>query len=220
MSEIAGRLFDSIELNAAFGIRSADDLWRFIVGGARKAVAGRAAPLFGGASVVYRGQADASYALSSSLYRLCRATLKGSRVTEAHLQDAEQAIINVTRKKRASAAAWRTANYLMILQHHGIPTRLVDVSAFPLEALFFAVDRNDAAPGRLFIIDVHDDKPLKLGAPAPHGPNSAEEQSSLGPAAREEVSRQARGPTEWLSLPRLRWIRACVRKRDFFSSGG
>lgn len=41
---------------------------------------------------------------------------------------------------------------LAVLQHHGIPTRLIDVSERPREALFFAVDRDDDIPGRLFII--------------------------------------------------------------------
>lgn len=176
VSEVAGRLFRSIELNAIFGIQSADDLWRFILSGARRPVSGRAAPLYSGPTVLYRGQADASYALSSSLYRLCRSSLQGARVTEAHLQDAEQAIIRVTREE-GIGRRMTDGELLMVLQHHGIPTRLVDVSALPLEALFFAVDRNDAAPGRLFVVDLHDDKPLKLGAPGPHGPVSSEERS-------------------------------------------
>lgn len=176
VSKIADRLFRSIELNAIFGIHSADDLWRFVVDGAREPTGGRAAPLYAGPTVVYRGQADAAYALSSSLYRLCRAALGEARVTEAHLQDAEQAIIRATRAE-GIGRRMTDGELLMVLQHHGIPTRLIDVSALPLEALFFAVDRNDASPGRLFVVDLHDDKPLKLAAPGPHGPISAEERT-------------------------------------------
>jgi hypothetical protein len=176
LTDVAGRLFSSIELNDSFGINSADDLWRFIVDGAKKPVSGRVAALFSGPSVVYRGQANASYALSSSLYRLCRSALDGARVTEAHLQDAEQSIINVTREQ-GIGRRMTDGELLMVLQHHGIPTRLVDVSAFPLEALFFAVDRDDAAPGRLFVIDLHDDEPLKLAVPGPYGPLTAQERS-------------------------------------------
>jgi hypothetical protein len=43
---------------------------------------------------------------------------------------------------------------LQVLQHHGIPTRLVDVSTGPREALWFAVDQLDATDGRLFLIRV------------------------------------------------------------------
>jgi FRG domain-containing protein len=53
---------------------------------------------------------------------------------------------------------------LTVLQHHGIPTRLIDVSTSPTEALFFAVDRNDGADGRLFIVDVQESPPLALDA--------------------------------------------------------
>ncbi len=197
LTGVADRLFTSIDLNDVFDIKSADDLWHFVLGGAREPVRGRAAALFSGPSVVYRGQADASYSLSSSLYRLCASALTGSRITEAHLQAAEQAIISATREE-GIGRRMTDGELLMVLQHHGIPTRLVDVSAFPLEALFFAVDRNDAAPGRLFIVDLHDDKPLALTVPGPYGPLTAEEralpwagQARGGQAASEWTDRVA-----------------------------
>jgi len=34
-----------------------------------------------------------------------------------------------------------------VLQDHGVPTRLIDSSSGPLEALFFAVDRHDSVDG-------------------------------------------------------------------------
>jgi hypothetical protein len=46
---------------------------------------------------------------------------------------------------------------LAVLQHHGIPTRLIDVSESPLEALFFAVDQEHGVAGRRFKLHLHQD---------------------------------------------------------------
>jgi hypothetical protein len=106
--------------------------------------------------------------LSSSLYRLCR-NEKGATVTEADLTTAETTIIQAMRKE-GLGRLMTDGELLMVLQHHGIPTRLIDVSTAPTEALFFAVDQNDAADGRLFIIDVHEPVPLALDEEDPQLP--------------------------------------------------
>ena len=41
---------------------------------------------------------------------------------------------------------------LMVLQHHQIPTRLIDVCRDPLPALFFATEGDDSQDGRMFMI--------------------------------------------------------------------
>lgn len=174
MSNIAAELFESVELNDTFNIHSADELWTFLERGATHPLTGAAAPLFSGPTVVYRGQADAGYGLSSSLYRLCLSALGHGRVAEAHLQAAEQAIISAARQQ-GIGRRMTDGEMLMVLQHHGIPTRLVDVSARPLEALFFAVDRNDAAAGRLFVVDLHDEDPMRLGTTSMFGPTTPDE---------------------------------------------
>ena len=56
---------------------------------------------------------------------------------------------------------------LMVLQHHQMPTRLIDVSAASKEALYFAVESNDGTDGRLFLLHPHSLDYQALSAPAP-----------------------------------------------------
>jgi hypothetical protein len=157
---LAGDLFGDNEINHAMRINSAATLWEWIENGASAPVAASAKPVPSGPTVVYRGQATATHGLSSSLYRLCRSE-KGATVSEADLKAAETAIIQAMRAE-GLGRLMTDGELLMVLQHHGIPTRLIDVSTTAREALFFAVDHNDAADGRLFIMDVHTPDPLPL----------------------------------------------------------
>jgi hypothetical protein len=159
---LAGDFFDDNEINAVMGIESAATLWTWIENGASTPVSGSRAAVPRGGNVVYRGQATASHGLSSSLYRRCR-EVKGPAVVESHLAAAETAIIDAMRGE-GLGRLMTDGELLMVLQHHAIPTRLIDVSAAAAEALFFAVDHNDAAAGRLFIIDVHTADPIRLEA--------------------------------------------------------
>ncbi len=116
---------------------------------------------------VWRGQADASWAIHSSLYR----RLDGSRVQggkqidEDALFEAEKQILLEARLRalnRISAGPLSALEMLAMLQHFGAPTRLIDVSYNALVGLFFAVEEklkngcngNKAIDGRLFAIDV------------------------------------------------------------------
>lgn len=142
------------------GVDSAETLWKWVRAGASRSRTGSGAAVPRGRSVVYRGQATASHGLSSSLYRVCR-SVRGPQVAEADLADVETAML-VAMRAEGLGQLMSDGELLTVLQHHAIPTRLIDVSAAATEALFFAVDHNDAADGRLFIIDVHTPAPLEL----------------------------------------------------------
>lgn len=159
---LPGEFFDDNQISGVMGIESAATLWVWIENGASTPVIGSGAAVPRGNNVVYRGQATAGHGLSSSLYRRCR-EVKGPAVSEAHLANAETAIIQAMRAE-GLGRLMTDGELLMVLQHHAIPTRLIDVSAAAMEALFFAVDHNDAADGRLFIIDVHTTDPMRLDA--------------------------------------------------------
>lgn len=97
----------------------------------------------------YRGQVDHRWGISSSLYR--SVDLPQSQVTEDRLRTAEDRVLAAM---RAQGLGYRTTDgeLLMLLQHHGIPTRLVDVSTTPQPALHFAAEKDDSVDGRLFVI--------------------------------------------------------------------
>lgn len=99
----------------------------------------------------WRGQSDAEWALSSSLSRISDSP---TSVTDADLNKAEGELLD-------EAKRWVTAppempdtdlEWLALLQHHGIPTRMVDFSRDPLVGVFFAVESLDEVEGRLFAV--------------------------------------------------------------------
>ncbi len=107
-----------------------------------------------GETCFFRGQSSATWGLSSSLYRLYEDRFASGYVTEA----AEQALANAERQVLETARAngivrgLTGLERLTILQHHGAPTRLVDVSTDWRVALYFACEELDAEDGRLFVI--------------------------------------------------------------------
>ena len=96
----------------------------------------------------YRGQSDASWRISSSLYRVVRTS---ADVTEDRMARAEQRVLPVMREQ-GLGHQMNDGQLLMVLQHHGIPTRLVDVSKGWLPALWFATEHSDMSDGRLSLI--------------------------------------------------------------------
>lgn len=103
------------------------------------------------ADVYWRGQVDNRWGVTSSLARLSETP---TGLTDADLRTAESAIVK-------EAARWVTSltvtptnelEWLALLQHMSVPTRLVDFTPDPLVAMFFAVESMDHVDGRLFAI--------------------------------------------------------------------
>lgn len=111
----------------------------------------------------WRGQNDASWDLSSSLHR--RLAQGVSAVTEEKMRDAELTILKEARRwglGRDLGPSATDMHMLAVLQHHGVPTRLIDVTSNPMTALWFAAEEHRPkgdgeprrSPGVLFAIDV------------------------------------------------------------------
>jgi antitoxin component of RelBE/YafQ-DinJ toxin-antitoxin module len=100
--------------------------------------------IFPNASYVFRGHADASWTLESSLFRaktpssLKRLELEEESLLKQISQDfwfnREFGFVPALGPKEQTYE--RTVS---VLQHHGVPTRLLDVTADPLVGLYFAV---------------------------------------------------------------------------------
>ena len=116
-----------------------------------------------GRTYAWRGQNDAAWSFSPSLYRhLGKAN---AALSEQAMRDAEVDIIVEARRwglGRDLGSSATDMHMLAMLQHHGVPTRLIDVTSNPMTALWFAVEehRPDCdghirrSPGVLFAIDV------------------------------------------------------------------
>lgn len=111
----------------------------------------------------WRGQSDSTFDFSSSLYRKLAKT--GEEVTEESIRREELKILADARRwglGRDLGPSATDLHLLAMLQHHGVPTRLIDVTSNPMTALWFAAEEHrpdesgsvKQSPAVLFAIDV------------------------------------------------------------------
>lgn len=106
---------------------------------------------------IYRGEPDASFVLSTSLRRNCK---------ELSHQLESPMLLNFTKyaaleEPSIEKSVW---NQMILGQHHGLPTRLLDWTFSPLMAIHFAVteedledmDKHDSVVWRIDIHELHD----------------------------------------------------------------
>ena len=105
----------------------------------------------------FRGQKDSSFAFTSTLYRrLLNASsdkllIKIPSEHEEAMLQAELSLLDKARKIGIGRGL-TALETLTLLQHHGSPTRLIDVTSDWKVALFFACESDDDRDGRLFPI--------------------------------------------------------------------
>lgn len=102
----------------------------------------------------FRGQADASWPLLSSLSR----RLQRLKVPPAQWNEREERAIRIFRRKahvylQDKAALQNDLRCLAMMQHHGAPTRLLDFTKSPYVAAFFALEQARGVPGAVYSLN-------------------------------------------------------------------
>lgn len=104
----------------------------------------------------FRGQTNGSFGLNSSLYRSVSSSIDSSSPPAQVERVMERAEARVIEQARAQGIGRNLTSLelLTVLQHHLIPTRLIDVSASWQVGLYFASEEMDSIEGRIFVIAV------------------------------------------------------------------
>lgn len=100
---------------------------------------------FCGSTWIYRGQRNADWQITSTFQREMKLNHAIVRNAERDLRGKEQAAIG-----NFKAKAWQYVpkqgmtklEWLTLMRHHGVPTRLVDFTESPAIALFFAMEKD------------------------------------------------------------------------------
>lgn len=101
--------------------------------------------------VFWRGQADHTWPITTSLARV---TNVATALTDTDLNRAEADLLQEAKRwvTRPQVRPKNDLEWLALLQHNQIPTRILDFSRDPLIATFFATETLDDIEGRLFAI--------------------------------------------------------------------
>jgi hypothetical protein len=109
---------------------------------------------------VWRGVAKEGHPLYSSIVRHYIKAHDGEIPSERQLREFEKGVFNEARDWsldwHSEGGRLTALELLAAMQHHGIPTRLLDFTLNPLYALWFATEKHDEIPGRVFAIDISD----------------------------------------------------------------
>lgn len=101
-----------------------------------------------GTETFYRGHADKDWELLPSIFR------KPNGVEKEHLLFRDM----VAHEPQSFSECKSTLDYLVQMQHYGLPTRLLDMMTNPLVALYFACEKADSKDGVVYVFSIPQNK--------------------------------------------------------------
>ena len=96
----------------------------------------------------YRGHSNANWKLLPSIFR----TPNG--VEKEHLLFRDM----VAHEPQSFSECKSALDYLVQMQHYGLPTRLLDVTLNPLVALYFACEKEENKDGQVYLFSVPENR--------------------------------------------------------------
>lgn len=139
---------DIMALGPGLTVEGFDQLWRAI---------GRLPFMSNDGPYAWRGVSDSRYELRSSLYRKLYGDGSQGNLNEKDIRETELAMLAEARDWGLGKTGYTEISdlqLLAVLQHHGSPTRLVDVTSNPLTALWFACSGNPDVDGLLMAFNL------------------------------------------------------------------
>lgn len=121
----------------------------------------------------FRGQTDGDFGLNSSLYRVLQEDILPDATPkniETQMKEAEKRVL-LEARKQGIGRHLTSLELLTVLQHHLVPTRLIDVSAAWKVALYFASEAKDQLDGRIFVIATKPSLWSKFSGPKDDSPS-------------------------------------------------
>jgi len=94
-------------------------------------------------SLFYRGHSDQTYELKPSIYR-----------DERFIENEDKIYREIIAKVPYDFNGKNTIESLVLMQHYGVPTRILDLTTNPLVALYFACIENKDKDGEVIVFDI------------------------------------------------------------------
>lgn len=94
-------------------------------------------------TLFYRGHSDQTYELKPSIYR-----------DERFIENEDKIYRETISKVPYDFKGKNTIESLVLMQHYGVPTRILDLTTNPLVALYFACIENKDKDGEVVVFDI------------------------------------------------------------------